>query len=368
MSVSTPLDTSSWLAIRSAHASLPGSVLFHAPAHVFQAPGGGENQLVQTGRSLEALGLHVRLFSVWTDKLQDFRLLHLFGMSRESLELAQVAKARGLAVVLSPICWYEPRALLALAPGRIDAVKCLAGWVVRRTVPGVKSWRSELLRLADAVLPNSVAEADQLVSLFGLDRSVVRVVPNGVDPRFAAATDQEFRDCFGSEEFVLYAGRIEPRKNVLGLVDACRRLGLRLVVIGDSPPGQAAYFEQCRTLGGDEITWMAALDHEATMLASAYASARVFALPSWFETPGLSALEAALAGCALVVTPYGCTQEYFGHRAIYARPDHPDELRHAIATAWRDGANPSLARHVAEHFPWTEVAKKTEEVYDEVAR
>ncbi len=35
------------------------------------------------------------------------------------------------------------------------------------------------------------------------------------------------------------------------------------------------------------------LDHDDPLLASAYAAARVFALPSWFETPGLAALEAA---------------------------------------------------------------------------
>ena len=46
-----------------------GSVLFHAPSAVFQAPGGGENQLVQTGRHLEAYGIRVRLFSAWADRL-----------------------------------------------------------------------------------------------------------------------------------------------------------------------------------------------------------------------------------------------------------------------------------------------------------
>ena len=41
------------------------------------------------------IGIPVRLFSPWTDRLEAARLLHLFGMSREGLELARVAKARG---------------------------------------------------------------------------------------------------------------------------------------------------------------------------------------------------------------------------------------------------------------------------------
>src|SRR5258705_753943 len=100
----------SWSSSRSRGEMEPGSVLFHAPSAVFQAPGGGENQLVQTGRHLEDLGLSVRLFSPWVDRLEDARLLHLFGMSREGLELARVARARGVRLVLSTVCWYDPPA------------------------------------------------------------------------------------------------------------------------------------------------------------------------------------------------------------------------------------------------------------------
>ena len=56
----------------------------------------------------------------------------------------------------------------------------------------------------------------------------------------------------------------------------------------------------------------------------------MFALPSWFETPGLAALEAALAGCSVVITPFGSTREYFGDLVEYARP----------APAWRDQPGP----------------------------
>jgi len=43
------------------------------------------------------------------------------------------------------------------------------------------------------------------------------------------------------------------------------------------------------------------------MLASAYAACDVFVLPSMFETPGIAALEAGLAGAKIVITKYGGT-------------------------------------------------------------
>jgi glycosyltransferase involved in cell wall biosynthesis len=361
------LDPRSWLAARSRGEMAGGEVLFHAPSFVFQAPGGGEGQLVQTGRHLEEQGVAVRLFSPWTDRLEEARLLHLFGMSREGLELARVARARGLKVVVSPICWFEPRAIAALAPGRVRMACDLARWGLKVVVPRWPGWRRALLDLADAVLPNSSAEARQLVRLFGTDPSTIHVVPNGVEPRFAEASPERFRSRVDVQDFVLYVGRIEPRKNVLGLIRAVRPMGLPLVVIGDPPPGHEAYAAACRREGGDFTRWVAAVDHDDPFLASAYAAARVFALPSWFETPGLAALEAALAGSAVVVTPYGCTREYFGDRVEYARPDRPEEIRRAVARAWRSGPDPCLARLIGSRYPWSEVAQRTSEVYDKVA-
>jgi glycosyltransferase involved in cell wall biosynthesis len=361
----TPFAT--WLAERSRGPMTAHSVLFHAPSHVFQAPGGGECQLVQTGRHLEDLGLRIRLFSPWTDRLDRARLLHLFGMSREGLELAREARSRGVAVVLSPICWYEPGAIAALAPSISRACGDLARWVMRRTAPRCPSWRRALLQAADAILPNSDAEARQLVRLFGVDRRRIRVVPNGVEPRLSYVSPDRFRACYGAEPFVLYVGRVEPRKNVLGLIRAVRTFGMPLVVLGESPPGHDSYALACRRAGGDAVRWLGRVDHHDPMLASAYAAARVFALPSWFETPGLAALEAALAGTAVVVTPFGCTREYFGDRVEYARPDRPGAIARAVARAWHDGPDRHLAAHVAAHFLWSNAAQCTAEVYDQVA-
>ncbi|WP_406695438.1 glycosyltransferase [Singulisphaera sp. Ch08] len=361
------IQPSAWTSARSQGAMPPDSVLFHAPTSAFQAPGGGENQLVQTGKQLEDLGVTIRLFSPWIDRLEEARLLHLFGMSREGLELARVARARGIRVVLSPICWYEPRAIAFLAPNRTRELFDLAKLVVKRVAPRWPSWRRELLNLADMILPNSVAEAGQLIRLFAIEPGRIRVVPNGVQSTFTHASPTLFRSEYGTKEFVLYVGRIEPRKNVLRLVEAVSSTGLPLVVIGSPPPGSEAYAEACRRAGDVDVRWIDSLDHDDPLLASAYAAARVFALPSWFETPGLAALEAALAGCAVVITPFGCTREYFGERVEYARPDRPSQIARAILKSWEAGPDPRLASHVGSRFLWSDVAQRTAEVYDQIA-
>src|SRR5262249_59856609 len=100
-------------------------------------------------------GVRVRLFSPWTDRLESARLLHLFGMSREGLELARLARSRGVPAVLSPICWYQPRAIAALEPDVPRKLAGLSAWCLRSITPRIPSLRRELLHLTDARLPNS---------------------------------------------------------------------------------------------------------------------------------------------------------------------------------------------------------------------
>lgn len=324
-----------------------GSILVAAPSAAFQAPGGGEQQLFRTALHLERLGLDVRPFCPWRDRLEDARLLHLFGMSPEGLALARVANARRVPVVLSPIAWFNRR-----TPGN------LARLALRGLPASRLDWRRELLNRCRWVLPNSRAEAVQLARLFG-GAGRIRVVPNGVEPRFAEGPERR-------RDGVLFVGRIEPRKNLLGLIRALEGTGLPLRVIGDAVPGAEAYAARCRREGEGRVDWDGPIDHDDPRLGDAYRSARVLALPSRFETPGLVALEAGLAGCAVVVTPHGSAPEYFGDRALYARPDRPAEIRDRVLRAWDAGPHPDLAAHIRRNFLWSEVAQTTAEAYDEI--
>ena len=75
-------------------------------------------------------------------------------------------------------------------------------------------------------------------------------------------------------------------------------------------------------------------------LAACMASASIYVLPARYEPFGQSALEAALAGCALVLGDIASLREIWGEAATYVAPDDHDALRAALArlvddTAWR---------------------------------
>ncbi len=363
-----PATIESWLAERSRAACPPNAVMLHAPSFAFQSPGGGENQLVQTAMHLDTLGVPVRLFSPWIDRLETGRLLHLFGMSREGLELARVARARGIPVVLSPICWYEPRALLALEQGFIGKFASLAAWGLRCLSPSIPGWRRELLQASDRVLPNSPSEAGQLIELFGVARDRIRVVPNGVAPSVALASPELFQRQWGADPFVLFVGRIEPRKNVFGLIRALNGMNLPLVVIGEAPPRHEGYMRECRRAGpassrgsGGSIIairfWLRPMPRRGSSRCQAGLKH-----PAWPRS------RRRFPGCAITITPYGCTRDYFGSMVEYARPDRVAEIRRAISKCWENGPDARLSRSIATHYLWPNVAQTTAEVYDQVAR
>jgi glycosyltransferase involved in cell wall biosynthesis len=359
-----------WLKQKSTEQNPPGRILFQAGAGVFQRPGGGEIQLIKTGAALEARGVPVGLYNAWADRLEEARLVHFFGLHAEFEPLARLAKKAGIGVVVSPICWYDPVAQWYQAERWTAGLVGLSKWLLLRHsgLARRRAWRSRLLAMADAVLPNSLSEADQMATLLGVPRQRLHVVPNAVDAA-TAPPDLALAE-FGPEDYVLYVGRIEPRKNVLGLIQACLQLKYKLVIIGQAPLEHAAYDHACRKLAETGQVYFAGhVPKDAPLLASAQASARVFALPSWFETPGLAALEAAQFETPVVITRRGSTRDYFGDTAIYCDPARPASVQAAIERAWHTPpqGRAGLAQRIKSDWTWPEVARIMEGIYDAVA-
>lgn len=327
------------------------------------APGGGETQMLAMARYLPEVGVNAGFWRPWEHQLADFDGLHLFGSLPEFVPLVTAAQRAGVRVALSTIAWFDFRSRWRAPGGIAHRLTACGKYLARRAAPRLPSWRRRLYHLADVLLPNSQAEAEQLVTRFGLPECKVHVVPNGAEERFARADPEPFVAWVGERRFVLYAGRIEPRKNQLGFLRAMHGTQVPIIVLGDAVPGQEGYAEQCRREAGPYVRFVERIEHDDPLLASAYAACGCLALASWFETPGLVALEAGMSGVPLVLPREGCAPEYFGELARYVSPDDPAGIREAVLAALAEGRSDALAEHVRQKYTWRAAALATKEAY-----
>jgi glycosyltransferase involved in cell wall biosynthesis len=99
------------------------------------------------------------------------------------------------------------------------------------------------------------------------------------------------------------------------------------------------------------------------MLASAYAGCELFVLPSLFETPGIAALEAGLAGAKIVITERGGTREYFGEEAVYVDPGSVESIRGGIVRGLARQRTDRLRDRIRTKYLWEDVARQTAAAY-----
>ncbi len=328
-----------------------------------RAPGGGEIQLVETRRALERLNVTARLWQPGCDSLDTIDCLHLFGSHRAWLPLVEAARCAGKPVAVSTIAWFDLASRWNETAPYSTRLRGTLGQLARTICPQIPSWRRQLYQAADVLLPNSQAEADQLTRYFGVPSSKIHVVPNGADPGVADACPEPFAERVGGAGFVLCAGRIEPRKNQLALIEALAGSGHSLVILGDVVPGHEDYAAACRQAANADTQFVPALAHNDPLLASAYAACGCLALPSWFETPGLVAIEAGMLGKPLVLTDRGATREYFGELADYVCPSDRARIRRTVEQALARGLNPLLADWTRQRYTWHAAAQATREAY-----
>lgn len=146
------------------------------------------------------------------------------------------------------------------------------------------------------------------------------------------------------------------------LIWALRDTGLPLVLAG--PVGDPHYAALCSRWAGPNVHYVGELSPD--MLASAYAAARVHALPSWIETTGLANLEAGLASCSLVVGDRGAETEYLGEHAFACDPGDAESIREAVLTAWNSHSADAVEarrQHILSNYSWQKAAV-TAEAYE----
>ncbi len=328
--------------------------------------GGPRVQILQTKAELEKLGVEVALFQPWESYSKGSGdLVHLFSANLGTFHLASVLNNFSIPFVASSIFFTQHSA---------SYIRNILAF--SRTLKKFKSglwtnydYTQQICQWSKAVLPNTIDEGKLIEEGMNVSGKKINVVPNGVEPRFEFGDPSLFKKKYGIENFILNVGHIGPaRKNVLQLIRALKLIDHPAVIIGkvsDTPDGKRC-IEEARQ--SKNITIIEGLSNDSEMLASAYAASSVFALPSLFETTGIAALEAALAGSRIVITPHGGTKDYFGTMAEYVEPDSVESIRSGIIRALNAPGTSALQSHVKQEFLWSIVAKKTLAVYQSVLK
>lgn len=322
--------------------------------------GGVATQAVRTYEETLKRGLPLELYDPWKSYDWDsIAAVHIFCANHESVNIAKAVKGKGIPLIVSSVFYSSHSDLLIKG-------ELLFSKVLQKVVSGIRTsfdYLKEICTLADRVLPNTEAEKEKLVNAIGIDPKKIHVIPNGVDDRFSSASDSLFYDTYGVRDYILSVANLGYiRKNMLNLIKALQDIDHPAILIGpyfDTPYGRACKKELAKA---PHIQWIGELKNDSPLLASAFAGAKLFALPTLFETPGIASMEASLAGSTVVTTPYGGTKEYFGDYVTYANPKSIQSIQQAIEEGLKSTSD-GLQAHIQKNFLWEKVAEKMEEMY-----
>jgi len=218
----------------------------------------------------------------------------------------------------------------------------------------------EILNRSNVLLPNSSSELKRLCEYYPVNTQA-EIIPNGIDKTiFNRKVNHQFR----IPNKVIIVGRIEVRKNQLNLIRALNGTEFRLHIIGKAAPNHINYLNQCIKEAGPNIKFHHHVSE--TELLEHYETAAIHAMPSRFETTGLSSLEAAFMGCALVISDKGDTKEYFENMAEYADPENPSDILAKVRKASANGFNSNLYNKIQDNYTWEIAAEKTLQAYEKI--
>jgi glycosyltransferase involved in cell wall biosynthesis len=239
--------------------------------------------------------------------------------------------------------------------------------------------RASTHRAAKVITVSSFTGAD-VAERLDVPESKIVAVPNGVDEAFypRAGTDELTR--FREEQrlpdqFLLFVGTLQPRKNLIGLLRAYAMLSeserIPLFVVGGAGWMYANIFEEVQRLGISDEVWFPGYA-ASEMLPLWYSAATAFIYPSFYEGFGLPVLEAMACGTPVVTSDRTSLPEVAGDAGLLVDPDDPEDISEAIRTLLTDDtrreqlAQRGLER--ARQFTWRRTARETMAVYRDVYR
>ena len=227
---------------------------------------------------------------------------------------------------------------------------------------------------AQRIIAVSRHTANDLQRFYGVPEAKIRVIHEAPAPR-APASDADSAPAY-DRPFALYVGTIQPRKNLLRLIDAFERLtqqqhiGWDLVLVGRWGWLSEEYERHVADKRlADRVHFPGYLPDDA--VAALMEKALFFAFPSLFEGFGLPVLEAQTTGVAVMCAKNSALPEIAGDAALLVDPENVDDIAAAMLRLSQDeNLRQELIAKGYENvkrFSWEKAARETLAVLEEAA-
>lgn len=232
------------------------------------------------------------------------------------------------------------------------------------------------LSKSQRILTVSEFSKQDIIQTYKINQYRVQVVPNGVDFSKFYQTIRENSSKIAEiqaklnlvKPYLMALGRIEKKKNSLGLVEAFRLLlqdikfkNYKLLLAGTSGLGSEEVFEKIKEFDLSKQVfcpgWI-----KAEYLPYILAGAEVFVMPSFFEGFGVPVLEAMAVGTPVVCSNRASLPEVVGDSGIMIEPSDPNSICQGIKKVLSDqGLKNRLVQSGykrAQTFSWEKSGQK----------
>jgi glycosyltransferase involved in cell wall biosynthesis len=175
------------------------------------------------------------------------------------------------------------------------------------------------------------------------------------------------------ENYLLFVGSLEPRKNLRRLLGAYASLRADpalppLLIVGGKGWGNVDLESAIRRLGLEDRVRVLGYVSDAD-LHGIYASAQALIMPSLYEGFGLPVLEAMQYGVPVIASSTGSLPEVVGAAGLLVNPFSEAELAGAVQRLIHEpGLHASLSARALEHvqgFSWERAARETLALFEE---
>jgi glycosyltransferase involved in cell wall biosynthesis len=300
----------------------------------------------------------------------------------EHLRLASIAKKENIDVLHCPhyICPVI-RSSAAYVTTIHDTIAIdRPDWCKKSNAAYYGRFMEKSVKMASRITAVSKFTADRISHNFNVNGSKVKVVYPGIDIGiFNLYQDTEKQNHVRAkhnlpENYILYSGNIEPKKNILNLLRAFRLLrnnGTRhsLVISGQRDWKSENVFDFLRKkFRPDEVILTGYIDRSD--IGYVYKMADCLLLPSFCEGFGFPALEAFACGLPVAASRVGILQEIDKNSYTNLEPHAPEQMAESINKLLTDYKLRDLqiktALAVVKKFNWSDCAAKTLAIYREV--